>query len=84
VYGDPFYYIEYAYATLGALQIWENYLRDPAQAIRQYREALAVGATRRLPELYAAAGASFVFDDAVLQRVARLISETVGQLEQSL
>lgn len=84
VYGDPFYYIEYAYATLGALQIWENYLRDPARAIRQYREALALGATRRLPELYAAAGASFVFDDAMLQRVARLISETVGQLEQRL
>jgi len=84
VYGDPFYYIEYAYAIVGALQIWENYLRDPTQAIRQYREALALGATRPLPELYAAAGASFVFDDAVLQRVARRISETVGQLEQSL
>jgi len=84
VYGDPFYYIEYAYAILGALQIWENYLRDPAQAIRQYREALALGATKHLPELYAAAGASFVFDDAVLQRVARLISETIGQLEQGL
>lgn len=84
VYGDPFYYIEYAYAIVGALQIWEHYLRSPAQAIRQYREALALGATKHLPELYAAAGASFVFDDAVLQRVARLISETVGQLEQSL
>lgn len=47
--GDPFDYIEYAYATLGALQIWENYLRDPAQAIRQYREALALGATSTCP-----------------------------------
>ncbi|GAC1345034.1 MAG: M3 family oligoendopeptidase [Ktedonobacteraceae bacterium] len=84
VYGDPFYYIEYAYATLGALQIWENYLRDSAQAMRQYRAALALGTTKPLPELYAGAGASFVFDDAVLQRVARLISETVGQLKQSL
>lgn len=84
VYGDPFYYIEYAYAILGAFQIWENYLHDPVQAIRRYREALALGATRHLPELYAAAGASFVFDDAVLQRVARLISENIGQLEQSL
>lgn len=84
VFGDPFYYIEYAYALLGALQVWENYLHNPAQAIRQYREALALGATRPIPELYATAGASFTFDDAMLQRIAHLISDTVGQLEQDI
>ncbi|HLI69612.1 MAG TPA: M3 family oligoendopeptidase, partial [Ktedonobacteraceae bacterium] len=37
----PFYMIEYAFAALGALQIWDNYLHDPQTAIRQYRFALS-------------------------------------------
>jgi oligoendopeptidase F len=77
----PFYMIEYAFAALGALQIWDNYLHDPQTAIRQYRFALSLGATRTVPELYEAAGAKFAFDTAMLQRVVQLITRTVEELE---
>jgi oligoendopeptidase F len=77
----PFYFIEYAFAALGALQIWDNYLRDPQTAIRQYRFALSLGATRTVPELYEAAGAKFAFDGEMLQHVVQLIIRTVEELE---
>ena len=58
----PFYYIEYGIAQIGALQVWRNSLDDPAKAVARYREALALGATRSLPEIYRAAGARLTFD----------------------
>ena len=33
----PFYYIEYGIAQIGALQVWRNSLRDPADAVERYR-----------------------------------------------
>jgi oligoendopeptidase F len=61
IFQVPFYYIEYGIAQVGALQVWLRARRDGAGAIRRYREALALGGTRTLPELFAAAGANFDF-----------------------
>ena len=67
----PFYHIEHAFAILGALQVWRNYLRDPQGTVRQYRQALALGAKRALPDPYRAAGARFAFDVPHLQEMVR-------------
>lgn len=75
----PFYYIEYAFAMIGALQVWRNYLHDPQSAIQRYRRALSFGATLPLPELYAAAGAKFAFDTTTLQAVVELV---MGKIEE--
>ena len=80
-YCDPFYFIEYAFAAIGAFQVWNNYLHDPEKALRQYRSALALGATKTVPELYEAAGAKFAFDAEILQLVSHLVTRTVEQLE---
>ncbi len=58
----PFYYIEYAIAQIGALQVWRNARRDPERAVAAYRRFLALGATRSLPDLYREAGIEFSFD----------------------
>ncbi len=55
----PFYYIEYGIAQLGAIGLWMQYRKDPQQAIQHYINALSLGGTRTLPELYAAAGLKF-------------------------
>jgi oligoendopeptidase F len=59
VFEVPFYYVEYAIAQIGALQLWARYRRDPAGAVTRYREGLALGGSRPLPELFAAAGLRF-------------------------
>ena len=77
----PFYYIEYVYARIGALQVWRNYLADPAQGLRQYRTALSMGATRSCPELFAIAGARFGADVATLQDIVRFVTGKLAELE---
>lgn len=77
----PFYYIEYGIAQLGALQVWRNSLRDRTAAVRRYREALALGATRSLPELYRAAGARLIFDAEGMRELIDLAEETLSGLD---
>jgi oligoendopeptidase F len=80
----PFYYIEYGLAQLGALQVWRNSLRDPARAVRCYREALTLGATRSLPEMYATAGAALTFDAADIAALVELVEERLTALRAAL
>ncbi|MBA3870203.1 MAG: M3 family oligoendopeptidase [Anaerolineae bacterium] len=80
IFQDPFYYIDYGLAQVGALQVWENALQDQAQAVQKYRSALALGSTRTLPEIFTAAGATFAFDVATFGRLVRLLESTLAQL----
>ncbi len=68
----PFYYVEYGLAQLGAFQVWGEALKDQSTALRRYRQALALGGTATLPQLYATAGARFGMDAALLRRVVEL------------
>ena len=77
----PFYYIEYGIAQLGALQVWRNSLRDRQDAVRKYREALALGATRPLPELFKVAGAKLIFDSNGMRELISVVEEELAKLE---
>ena len=81
IHQDPFYYIEYGLALLGAMQIWRNSLADQAGAVAAYRRALALGGSVPLPQLFAAAGARFSFDSATLRRTVELAEATIQSLE---
>lgn len=80
----PFYYVEYGLAQLGAVLVWANALKDQAGAVAAYRRALALGGTRSLPELFAAAGAKFAFDAETLGQAVELIEQTIANLETQL
>ena len=80
----PFYYIEYGIAQLGALQIWRNSLRDHSGAVARYREALALGAVRSLPDMYRAAGAKLTFDADLIGELVELVEEQIEQIRAQL
>jgi oligoendopeptidase F len=80
----PFYYIEYGIAQIGALQVWRNAQRNQAEAVRRYREALALGATRPLPELFTAAGVRFTFDAGEIGALVSLVEERMEALRARL
>jgi oligoendopeptidase F len=80
----PFYYIEYGLAALGAFQIWGNAQKDQGKALQQYRQALALGGTVSLPELYRAAGANLSFDADTLGSIVQLIEKTLAELDTRL
>jgi oligoendopeptidase F len=79
-FGSPFYYIEYGIAQLGALQVWRNSLRDPQEAVRHYRGALTLGATKPLPELFKAAGARLMFDSEGMRELVSVVEEELAKL----
>ena len=80
IFEYPFYYIEYGIAQMGALQVWRQSLADQAQAVRKYRDALALGGTRPLPEIYRAAGARLVFDEEMMGELVALVERRLGEL----
>jgi oligoendopeptidase F len=77
----PFYYVEYGLAQLGAVQVWHNARQDQARALAGYRQALSLGGTVPLPQLFDTAGARFAFDAPTLQAAVDLIEERITQLE---
>ena len=82
IHVEPFYYVEYGMAQLGALQIWSNARKDQAEAVASYRKALALGGTVALPELYETAGAAFAFDAGTLGASVQLMEEAIESLKR--
>lgn len=80
IFSDPFYYIEYGLAQLGALQIWQHARRSPAGAVESYRRALARGGTEDLRTLYQLADTELIFDREPLQRLVDDVMERLHQL----
>jgi oligoendopeptidase F len=80
IFEYPFYYIEYGIAQMGALQVWRHSLADQSTAVKHYREALALGGTVGLPEIYQAAGARLVFDAETMGELVDLVEKRLTQL----
>jgi len=80
IFEYPFYYIEYGIAQLGALGLWMLARKDPRAALAGYRRALALGGSRPLPELFAAAGLKFDFSEATIAPLARLAADALARL----
>jgi oligoendopeptidase F len=49
--------------------------------VRQYRDALSLGATKPLPDLYRAAGARLIFDADGMRELIGLVEETLSGLD---
>jgi len=80
IFEVPFYYIEYAIAQLGAIGVWRNYKRDPQEAVQRYTEALKLGYTRTLPEIYAAAGIRFDLSRAYISELIGFVQDELDRL----
>jgi oligoendopeptidase F len=80
LFDTPFYMLEYSMAQLGALQVWRNYLEDPAGAVARLRHAFSLGNTRPLPQLYEAAGIRFDFSAETLGELLAFAEERYEEL----
>src|ERR1019366_4237376 len=83
IFTNPFYYIEYGIAQLGALQVWANSKRDKAKALNDYKRSLALGGSRPLPELFLAAGCKFEFSRKTMAPLVTLVRGELGKLGAS-
>jgi oligoendopeptidase F len=80
VFGLPFYYIEYGIAQLGALQMWMQAKRHPANALGNYKKGLALGASQPLPKLFEASGLRFSFGPDTMGELMQDVGQTLAKL----
>lgn len=71
----PFYYIEYGMAQLGAIAIWKNYKEDKQKGLEGYQNALKLGYTKSIPEVYKAAGIEFNFSREYIRELMSFVKE---------
>lgn len=76
----PFYYIEYAIAQLGAIAVWKNYKENPEKGLQQYLDALALGYTKPMNEIYETAGIKFDFSADYIKELAGFVKEELEKL----
>jgi oligoendopeptidase F len=76
----PFYYIEYAIAQLGAVAIWKNFKENPEKALRKYLDALALGYTKPINEVYETAGIKFDFSADYVRELASFVKNELDKL----
>ena len=62
------------------MQIWQRSLTDRAGAVADYKKALALGGSRPLPELFAAAGTRFDFGDELIASLMRTVRTELDKL----
>ena len=77
----PFYYIEYGIAQLGAIGVWKNSKTDFKKAVNQYENALKLGYTESMPDVFKAAGISFDFSGSHICKLAEFVEEELEKLE---
>ena len=70
----PFYYIEYGMAQLGAIAMWRSYKINGKDALKNYDNALKLGYTKSISELYEVSGIQFDFSQKYVKELAEFIS----------
>jgi len=77
----PFYYIEYGIAQLGAIGMWMQFKNNEQTALDNYCNALALGGTATLPELYKTAGLKFDFSSETIKELMDFVKEQLDALQ---
>ncbi|OZI08053.1 oligoendopeptidase F [Siphonobacter sp. BAB-5385] len=81
IYEVPFYYIEYGIAQLGAIGVWKNFKENPQKGLEGYLNALKLGYTRPMGEIYAAANIPFDFSKEHIASLMNFVRAEVAKLQ---
>ncbi|MGG3521268.1 M3 family oligoendopeptidase [Bacillus pseudomycoides] len=82
IFEVPFYYIEYAIAQIGALQMYKQYKENPQQALQNYKKALSLGSSKSVKTVYEAAGIRFEFSGETIKDLMCFVEEELALLEK--
>ena len=80
LYEVPFYYIEYGMAQLGAIAMWREFILKGEEALNNYMEALKLGYTKSIGEIYETAGIKFNFSASYVKELADFVKEELSKI----
>lgn len=78
IFSSPFYYIDYAIAEVGALQLWRLAKTDHAKAMEAYLELCRMGGTKPLLSILETVGLASPFDADALVPLVAAVREELG------
>ena len=81
LYEVPFYYIEYGMAQLGAIAVWREYIKNGENALDNYMNALRLGYTKSISEIYETAGIKFDFSANYVKELAEFVKDQLSKIE---
>ena len=81
IFEIPFYYIEYGIAQLGAIAVWKNYKENPDKGLTMYLDALKLGYTKPINEIYETAGIKFDFSADYVKELVTLVKTELTKLD---
>ena len=70
----PFYYIDYAIAETGAMQLAAMDAKSPDEAMETYLALCRTGGTKGVLDIFRSAGLRSPFDDGVMADLARHVA----------
>ncbi|RTL57334.1 MAG: M3 family oligoendopeptidase [Sphingobacteriales bacterium] len=76
----PFYYIEYGIAQLGAIGMWKQFMENRKKALANYTNALSLGGTKTLVQLFETAGLKFDFSPAHIKTLMEFVHQQMEQI----
>jgi len=80
LYEVPFYYIEYGIAQLGAIGLWMQFKKNKDTALNNYIQALSLGGTATLPQLFERAGLKFDFSPNYVSELMSFVHNEMKEL----
>ena len=67
-------------AQLGAIAVWRNYKQDKKRGLKGYLEALKMGYTATIPEIYQAANINFDFSKEYIGELMSFVKEELEKI----
>ncbi len=78
IFSSPFYYIDYAIAEVGALQLWRLAKQDHTAAMDAYLELCRLGGTKPLLSILGSVGLRSPFEPDALPPLVAAVREELG------
>jgi oligoendopeptidase F len=69
-------------AQLGAISVWRNYKKDPEKGLEGYLNALKLGYTATIGEIYEAANVKFDFSKEYIAELMQFVEKELGALRE--
>ncbi|WP_442600001.1 M3 family oligoendopeptidase [Neobacillus sp. D3-1R] len=76
----PFYNIEYSISMLGALQLLENYQKNPEQAVESFKKGASADYNQSIAAIYEETGVSFDFSEPAVKRMGEFLEKVIQNI----
>ncbi|MDW0115324.1 M3 family oligoendopeptidase [Sporosarcina thermotolerans] len=76
----PFYTIEYSMSMLGALQLLENYQKNPEQAVESFKKGASADLNQSIAKVYEETGVRFDFSEPVVKQMGDFLEKVIQEI----